>query len=391
MMARTPTANVVPELLVWARESIGYSPEEAATKLHQPVERLLAWESGEARPTIAQLRAAANVYKRPLAVFYLSEPPLTFQAMRDFRRLPSDEAVAYSPELHLAIRRARARREVALDLLREAGDEPTLPSVPAESADSFQGLAEAARELLGVPLEEQWHWKDRYKALRGWTTALENAGVLVFQTSEVDLTETRGFSITDSPLAVIVANAKDSPRGRVFTLMHEFAHILLRDGGLCDLRDAEETHLSPERRTEVFCNQVAAEVLVPMKSLLVDVEGYEKRRDGIWSDDDLESLSVRYSVSREVILRRLLTLGLTTERFYQQKRAEYLEAYARQPAKEGRPSYHRIQVRDLGRAYLGIVLDAYHREAINSSDLSEYLGVRLKHVPRLEQEAFGAV
>ncbi len=391
-MPRTPIALVRPDLLVWARESIGFTVEEAAAKLRQPAERLLAWESGAGRPTIAQLRTAASVYKRPLAVFYLSEPPRTFQVMRDFRRLPSDhQAGAYSPELHLAIRTVRARREVALDLLREVGDDPSIPSVPAGSAESVVDLAKAARALLGVPLEKQLGWRDKYKALRGWITALEDLGVLVFQTSLVDLSEMRGFSISDPPLAVVVANAKDSPRGRVFTLLHELVHILLNDGGLCDLRDAKGAHLSAERRTEVFCNQVAAEVLVPTAALLEDIEPDERRGARAWSEDELARLSLRYSVSREVVLRRLLTLGLTTERFYRQKRAEYLEAYARQSPTSGRPSYHRIRVRDLGHAYLGIVLDAYYREAINSADLSEYLGVKLKHIPRLEQEAFGTV
>ncbi len=389
-MPRTPQALVRPELLVWARESIGYSVDEAAAKLRQPVERLLAWEAGAARPTVAQLRTAAEVYKRPLAVFYLSEPPLTFQAMRDFRRLPSDEvAGAYSPELRLAIRTVRARREVALDLLREAGDEPSVPSVPAESVRSVGALAKAARDLLGVSLEKQLAWRNKYEALRGWITALEEIGVLVFQTSIVSLAEMRGFSITEAPLAAIVANAKDSPRGRVFTLMHELAHILLNDGGVCDLRNSEGRHLTAERRTEVFCNQVAAEVLVPASALLEDLEPEDLHGARGWSEDELTRLSARYSVSREVILRRLLTLRLTTETFYREKRAEYLEAYARQPTRSGRPSYHRLRVRDLGRAYLGIVLDAYYREAINSADLSEYLGVKLKHIPRLEQEAFG--
>lgn len=390
-MARTPPANIRPELLLWARESIGYSREEAAAKLRQPLAKLLAWESGEARPTIAQLRKAAAIYKRPLAVFYLSEPPRDFQAMRDFRRLPEGEARSYSPELRLAIRTAKARRDVALELLREAGEKPTVPTVPTAATKRAGDLAQAAREMLGVSLKEQRQWRDKYRALREWTTALERIGVLVFQTGGVDLIEMRGFSITEAPLAVIVANGKDSPRGRVFTLMHEFAHVLLNEGGVCDLRDVPGSHRSRQRRTEVFCNQVAAEMLVPAPAVLADVQDIPEGRGGFWAEGDLVRLARDYSVSREVILRRLLTLGLTTEQFYRDKRAEYLNAYAEQPAPQGRPSYHRIRVRDLGRAYLGIVLDAYHREAINSADLSEYLGVKLKHVPRLELEAFGTV
>jgi transcriptional regulator with XRE-family HTH domain len=87
-MARTPDALIKPELLIWARQSAGFSLDAAAAKLRVSEDRLRSWEAGEARPTIAQLRTAAKTYKRPLAIFYLPEPPLDFQPLRDYRRVP---------------------------------------------------------------------------------------------------------------------------------------------------------------------------------------------------------------------------------------------------------------------------------------------------------------
>lgn len=81
-------ADIDPALLRWARRTAGYDLPTAAAKLGQDARRLEAWEAGEQRLTVPQLRKAAQVYRRPLAVFYLSEPPKGFSALRDFRRLP---------------------------------------------------------------------------------------------------------------------------------------------------------------------------------------------------------------------------------------------------------------------------------------------------------------
>ena len=118
-MAASVKALVKHELLVWARTSAHLTVEDAARKAQVKEEQLAAWELGEGQPSIPQLRKLGRVYKRPLAVFYLPEPPKTFDALRDFRRLPAEMAGKQSPELAFEIRRARARREIALDLYQE--------------------------------------------------------------------------------------------------------------------------------------------------------------------------------------------------------------------------------------------------------------------------------
>lgn len=390
-MARQIKAVVKHTLLLWARESLNLSVAEAAKKIGVKETQLSEWESGLSAPTVAQLRKAATVYKRPLAVFYLAEPPRDFEALRDFRRLPDRSFIEHTPELNLEIRRAHLRREIALELVADVGADMPRLHISASAQDAPDQLAQEARQILGVGLDRQFSWRDKYAALNGWISALERAGVLVFQTSSVDLDEMRGFSISEELLPVIVANAKDSPRGRIFTLIHEFTHIFLHRGGLCDLKDTANARTEDEK-TEVFCNQVAASMLLPETAFLNETIVRSKGRTDVWSEDEIRGLSEKYSVSQEVVLRRLLTFNRISQAFYQRKRNELIEAYRREAeaSEGGFAPYHRVKIRDLGRSFVRLVLEAYHLEAINSSDVSDFLGIKLKHLPKIEHEIAGS-
>lgn len=87
-MSQGISALVKPALLIWARERAGFHLEEAAAKLDLDVQRLQSWTEGRNRPSIAQPRKVGAIYKRPLAVFFLSQPPQGFDQPREFRRLP---------------------------------------------------------------------------------------------------------------------------------------------------------------------------------------------------------------------------------------------------------------------------------------------------------------
>ncbi len=188
---------------------------------------------------------------------------------------------------------------------------------------------------------------------------------------------------------MVVINALDAPRGQVFTLLHEFAHLTLRKGGLCDLFEPDH---GEERRIETWCNAVAGAVLLPAASLLSH-EAVRPAGRREWDDHVLADLSEQYGVSREAVLRRLLTLRRTTREFYLERRREYLLAYAQQREKErdrrrqssGGPQPHTMVLRDQGKPFVRLVLDAYHREELTPSSLSKLLGLKLNHLPALER------
>jgi Zn-dependent peptidase ImmA (M78 family) len=386
----TDLAPITPSVLKWARESIGVSAEMAAQRADVSIDRFIAWEAGEAEPTVAKLRTLAKLYQRPLAVFFLPEPPLTYDTLRDFRKLPGQVDHTWSRALHKVYRRALEQQEVALELLETEAEQPDV-RIPAVSADTdTEEAASIARSALGVTLARQFSWREPEEAFAGWLDAVESLGVLVLRTSDVPMEEMRGFSIGSVEPPVIVVNALDWPRGQVFTLLHEFVHLMLREGGLCNLLEPDS---GITRQVEAFCNAAASATLMPASSLLDnDIVGPTGVRE--WDDDVLKQLSVRYGVSQEAVLRRLVTLDRASWDFYLDRRERYLVAYQTQRAAErrrrreahGGPPPYRMAVRDRGRPYVRLVLDAYHRDTISPSNLSRLLGLKLKHVAALERE-----
>ncbi len=354
--------------------------EVAASKIGVSEARLQRFESGDARPTTTQLRTIAKVYRRPAAFFYLETLPELPERINDFRLVPGEHEEEL-PNLLDAVEAARERREIALELSGLTGQDPPEFGFYATLDDQPDEIANALRELLGIRLLDQRRWRDRYVVLRKWINAAEAAGVLVTQFSGVEVAAARGFTITARPLPLVALNGKDSPRAKVFTLFHELVHITLGATGLCDLHDAGG---SPG--IEPFCNQVAADALVPAQNLLTEPlvtsnEGPE------WEDWQIRELAVAYSVSQEVILRRLLTLGRTTQAFYRQSREEYLEAYAEANAdtRGFLPFFRRI-LRDNGVVLTRLVLDAYRSDLVTPTEASRLLGgVKLRHVPAIEE------
>jgi len=254
-------------------------------------------------------------------------------------------------------------------------------------------IGQEVRELLGVSLHEQTTWRDNYKALNAWRKALEKMGVLVFQASQIDVSEMRGFTISDRPLPTIVVNKTDSPKGRIFSMMHELAHILLGDSSISGDYTYGYALTPEEKQTEVFCNHVAAAILLPLSAFEEDSELRRLNAAADWTDANIELLSKRFTVSREFIWRRLLSQGKITNEIYLQKRSILIKQWKTQKEEEepssGGPKYHIKVLSSIGSFYPELVLNSYYQEKITSSSLSEYLGVKLKHLPQVENAVFG--
>jgi transcriptional regulator with XRE-family HTH domain len=124
-MAARVKSRINPALITWARETAGFTTNEASKRLKVNEELLAAWEDAttDEAPSIPQLRKLAALFKRPLAVFYLREVPPRFEVMRDLRRLPVTGARSYSPAVQLEIRAANERRELALELVEDLEQE----------------------------------------------------------------------------------------------------------------------------------------------------------------------------------------------------------------------------------------------------------------------------
>lgn len=383
-MSRSVPALVKPELLVWARKSAGLSLEQAERLTKFDGFTLAEWESGRDVPSLAELRKLGEAYKRPLAVFFLAEPPLKFDAQREFRRLAGIKPGKESPELLQELRWAVFRREAALELHRLIG-EPThrLRAVLHPDQDAEEAGAHL-RELLGITWVSQTQWAGDYAALNAWRAAVEAKGVLVFQTSAVELDEMRATCIPDAPLPVILLNSNDAPYGRVFSLLHEFVHVLLHAGGHQTTRMVGQ-RFPEEQPLEVAANAIAGATLLPQTVAEKFAKAYPAAPRG--DEATLRILSQKANVSAEVILRRLVTLRLASETVYRKKRDGWLALGKQEKGRSsGGPGMDVKTIAKDGPGYTRLVLDAFDRRQISTSAASDYLGVKPRHFPNIRRE-----
>ena len=389
-MAKSVKALITPEVLKWARERrIRLEIDYAAKRLKIKPEDLEAWENGTEQPTFAQLKKIAKLYKTHISIFYLSEPPTDFQPLTDYRVLTeqfvTDEEQVY--RLNANIIEAFERRETLIELyelLEEPAPEVTL------NVDRNSNLRQVARkttEFLEFNRAQLQSANDQYAALKFWKQIIEAKGILVCQTSvnthlSVELETVRGFCIAQRPFPVIVVNPKDSPYGRIFTLIHELVHIALGESVIQNTK-FEEVNIPNLDPIEVFCNQVAAEVLVPENELLeiVNLETLQ---------EDLPGISKFFHVSPEVVMRRLLTLKKISQRNYQMYRNLQLVKYRDAPRQTGGAApYHNRLLNTSGEHFARTAFTAYYEQKITRAELASVLSNSdTKHLAKIESTIF---
>ncbi len=373
-------AYINPEMLKWARIKAGYSIEEAVKSYFNP-EKLRKAEEGEEKLTFRQFITIANRYKRPPAFFYLKTPPNDdlIGLENDFRTIKS-KGVRFSPQLREEITKVMEKRTLAVNYKEydKKYDYSFLSSIDIK--DNPEIVGDKVLKILNLNFKKRERWTTKYDAFNAWKEEIEAKGALIFQISGVDIEEMRGFSISKKPYPTLAINRSDSVLGRIFTLIHEFSHLMLKKGGICIISGEEERHFKIEK----ICNAIAGAALVPKDALTERLSKVDYKYPRERSEKELGNLSKYFWASKEVILRRLLDLELTSKGFYQRKRKEWMKRVS-STKKSGGPSPYQKVISGNSKNYLKIVLNAMDNRKITMNDASYYLGMSLKHLPKLRE------
>ncbi len=315
-MSKPVRVPVKPELLRWARERAGLRVED----LRRAFPKLEAWEQGETQPTLRQLEDFARRVRVPFGYLFLESPPQESLPIPDFRTLTGPPRRP-SPDLLDTLYLIQQRQAWYREYLQVQGAEP-LPFVgSATLQDAPEAIAAQIRRTLDIDLDERRALRTWSEAFRYLTEKAEEAGILVMSSGivgtnthrKLDPEEFRGFALVDDLAPVVFVNTADAVAARIFTLAHELAHIWLGQSGVSN----PQIHLFPEKAVERWCNQVAAEVLVPRAALL------EEHWPARLLQEEAQRLARRFRVSTLVILRRLYEVGrLSEETFWQVYREE---------------------------------------------------------------------
>lgn len=371
--------SVNPEILVWARERSGYSIEDLAKSLRKDPQEVERWETGESAPSYTILDQLAYRYFRvPLAVFFFPKPPQIESPRGKFRRLPDYELERLSANTLSKIHLAQSFQSSLEELLGQNPAELKLWRKVKVDPRLIEDAAGYVRNLLRIPLDRQFTFRTVDQALRAWRHSAETVGVYTFKDTFKDRFIS-GFSLFHTEFPVVMLNNSNAFARQLFTLAHELGHILLGLNGISDVSDDYFDYMSDDDRDiEVACNRFAAELLVPRHAFVDDVTVY--RVDG---KKALSEIAAKYSVSREVIARRLLDFDEISESEYARWAGEWNRDYLRKNRDNSSGDHYRTKLAYLGEGFTRMAFSSYSQGAITKADLAIHLREKARNLDKL--------
>ena len=303
--------EVEPALLIWARERSGRDVDDLLSRFP----KLKAWERREAMPTLKQMEAFAKATRTPVGCLFLSQPPVDQLPVTDFRTMGDGEFDHPSPDLLDTIYLCQQRQDWYRNEARMAGEPPLNFIGSLHTTDDVVSSATRLRDALQFDIEQRRQSPTWEKALRQFIDQADGLGVLVMVSGVVgsntrrrlDPEEFRGFALSDPLAPLVFINGADTKAAQMFTLAHEIAHLWLGQSGVSN----NEAAVTPDHTVERWCNQVAAELLVPSDLIRKEfVAGTELNRE-------VNRLARIFKVSTLVILRRIHDVqGLDRDDFW---------------------------------------------------------------------------
>jgi Zn-dependent peptidase ImmA (M78 family) len=304
-------------MLHWACERAGF----AVADLEHRFPSLPKWERREAQPTLKQIEAFARATYTPVGYLFLAEPPVETVPIPDFRTMGNQHVGHPSPDLLDTIYVCQQRQEWYRDYARSMGEEPLGFVGSLTVRDDIVRAADVIRKALGFAVNARRQMPTWTDALRHFIEQADELGVMVMCNGVVhnnnhrhlDPEEFRGFAMSDNLAPLVFINGADTKAAQMFTLAHELAHIWLGESAISD---AQPT-VVPDQVVERWCNQVAAELLVPLELMRQEYDGTVDLKD------EINQLARRFKVSTLVVLRRIHDAGgLTRDEFWTAYEAE---------------------------------------------------------------------
>ena len=372
-MSTSVNVKVKPDVLKWLRESSGWSIIDVSSHLEIPETTVLSWETGSNYPTFSEVCKMARAFKRPSAAFFLPRPANEPPMPQDFRRLSGTKSKAFSKKTIEAFRRARNLQSTGKELKENLNIDITPSITTASLSENPEKVASAERVHLSITIGEQTVCKDKYRAFKMWRNSIDNEGILIFQLP-MELDELRGFTIIDTTPYTIVINSSDDIGARIFTLLHEYGHILLREPALCT--PEEPTNERHGAEVEAWCNRFAAAFLLPSEEISADFNRTELEQYG--------KIANRYKVSKYALLTRLVSLKLISDMQYMEEtnKLKIKEKTQKESGGIGETSADRAR-REMGEGFVSLVIENSHKGLITYSKALDYLDIKTKGLQEL--------
>ena len=388
--------DVNANILRWARETAGFTLEEAVKKLDiksargvGAADRLAGLEAGETSPSRSMLAKMAKCYRRPLLVFYMHDIPPEEDWGEDFRTLPKPVESREAGLIDAVVRDIRTRQSLVRASLEAAGESRSLPFIgslrPKVGKRAVVSSIEQTLEFERATFRDKNKPQDSLAYLR---ECAEAAGIFVILIdnlgswhSTINVDAFRGFALADDVAPFVAINANDSPSACCFTLVHELAHLWIGATGVSG-RIAEQT-------IEKFCNDVASDFLMPSaETAKLDIS---KATPFAESAALITEFANARKVSSTMVAYKLHTEGVFSLRQYQRLETYYRQTYLdrkaaeteRNAGKGGGPNYYVVRKHRAGPTLINLVERMLHEGYLSTTKAGKVLGVGAHNVHAL--------
>lgn len=365
-------------MIRWARERARLSPADLAEKCKTDPETVLKWESGERAITVTKAKQLAKLALIPYGLLFADNPPEDKIPIADYRTHGSAAIRRPSPELLATIDDAKRKQGWYREYLiaEEFSPRDFIGKYDTNADPEF--VAQEMKRILRVDDTEYSECQNWEGAFRYLVNHAEDAGITVIINSilinnthrPLDVEEFRGFVLSDSYAPLIFINGKDAKAARMFTLIHEIAHLFIGESGVCDDTLTGIGTIPQEQ----WCNQVAAEFLTPKELFL------QEWKEGESVDSNLDTIRRRMLVSRLVAIYRAYQLDLISykekQEFVSTEMAHFAAIKQKQKDTEGGPNHYVIKRFQTGRNLAQAVISEVRANRMLYRDAFHLLGVK---------------
>ena len=387
-------AQLNKETLKFIRDKrqVSFDYIERKTKFSKSQITLWEDETSNKLPTIRQAKDLARCYHVPFAGFYMNSSDINVKHLpRLMNKRTMIGAMNDDSVINLAVIDLINERDFFVETKEFLGEAIPLFKLQIPDAFSVSEWASIIREYFDINLLEQFHCNSKRKFYLYIREKIESKGIFIQGFQDVEVSILRGIAIIDELMPIIGINDKDRYPAKTFSIVHELVHVIKRTSSICN--DMLESN--PLDNEEIFCNAVAGEVLVPKDSLYSVAEKFFR-----FSLEEVDFMANKFSVSSEVIARRLFdtgkcgktwyerTVAELSQRFYNEREKQRMEVKMgrKKPPKRNMP---REAIDRTSSSLCDVLLNGYSAGIFDKADISVHIRIDQKHVNKFISEVLG--